>query len=59
MAKYKADVTLQVTVEFDDDGENSFEDQAWDAAMDSDRDQWLISGGEVHVTTIRKVETPT
>lgn len=34
MARYTADVRIEVTVEFDDDGESALVDQAIDAAYD-------------------------
>lgn len=56
MAKYKADVTLHLTVEFEDDGEKAFDEQAWDAAIDTFGDKSNLLSGEVHKKSITKVD---
>jgi hypothetical protein len=54
MIKYTADVTVQITVTFDDDGESSLLDQAIDAVWDHDLSRHT-DDVEVHQNTIKAV----
>ena len=58
MDKYTADVTLQITVTFEDDGENSLVDQAMDAVWNHELSQYS-DDVEVHKGTIKLLEEPT
>ena len=55
MVKYTADVTVQITVTFNDDGESSLLDQAIDAVWDHDLSRYT-DDVFVHQYTIRAVE---
>jgi hypothetical protein len=55
MVKYTADVTVQITVTFNDDGESSLLDQAIDAVWDHDLSRYT-DDVEVHQNTIKAVE---
>jgi hypothetical protein len=54
MAKYTADVTVQITVTFDDDGKHSLLDQAMDAVWEHELDQHT-DDVDVHHSSIKQV----
>lgn len=51
---YTADLTLNITVKFEDDGEGDLVSQAWDAAWDHDF-SYFNTDGEVHKHSIKEV----
>ena len=54
MAKYTADVTVIITVSFEDDGTSSLVDQAMDAVWDHDLSPHT-DNAEIHQRSIKQV----